>query len=308
LSHSVRPKIAICLAAFNGVSWLDEQLDSILGQEAVDVTLFVSVDSSTDGTEELINTRATGDARVNVLPHGGKFGGAAANFFRILRDVQFEPFDYVGFADQDDIWVDGKLSRAVAMLRETGAVGYSSNLMAFWPSGRRRLIQKAQSQRRLDFIFESAGAGCTFLVTKVLVADIQNLLSVRRDDLQGVALHDWFAYALARARGYRWFTDDFVGVLYRQHATNQLGANSGWQPIVRRMRLVLSGWAMDQSALVAELIGYGEHPIVRRGLDRGRLGMLWLMTQSWQCRRRPRDRILFAMACLLLSVSGYQRR
>ena len=95
-------KIAVCLAAFNGVRWLAEQLDSILAQEGVAVTVFVSVDQSSDGTEQWIDARAQVDSRIVVLPHGERFGGAARNFFRLLRDVDFSGFDYVSFADQDD--------------------------------------------------------------------------------------------------------------------------------------------------------------------------------------------------------------
>ena len=99
------PKIAVCLAAFNGTHWLTEQLDSILAQTGVAVTVFVSVDVSNDGTEDWVDVRAQADSRIVVLPHGENFGGAARNFFRILREVDLSKFDYVSFADQDDIWL-----------------------------------------------------------------------------------------------------------------------------------------------------------------------------------------------------------
>ena len=45
------PKVAVLLAAYNGMQWIEEQLTSILGQSAVDVTVYISIDPSTDGTE-----------------------------------------------------------------------------------------------------------------------------------------------------------------------------------------------------------------------------------------------------------------
>jgi rhamnosyltransferase len=51
----MRPTIAVLLAAFNGTPWLKEQVDSILAQENVDLTLFISVDQSSDGTEALVD-------------------------------------------------------------------------------------------------------------------------------------------------------------------------------------------------------------------------------------------------------------
>jgi rhamnosyltransferase len=55
---------------------LQEQVDSILRQHDVDLTLFVSVDSSTDGTENWFDGLSKNDSRVVILPHGRRFGGA----------------------------------------------------------------------------------------------------------------------------------------------------------------------------------------------------------------------------------------
>ncbi|HBN14018.1 MAG TPA: glycosyl transferase, partial [Pseudohongiella sp.] len=43
-------RVAVLLAAYNGMQWLPEQLDSILSQVGVDVTVYVSTDRSSDGT------------------------------------------------------------------------------------------------------------------------------------------------------------------------------------------------------------------------------------------------------------------
>src|SRR5690606_18556225 len=131
--------------------------NSILGQVSVEVTVFVSVDVSTDGTERWIDQRALEDKRIVILPHGQHFGGAARNFFRLVRDIDFSSFDYVSFADQDDIWFEDKLMQAIDMLRESNATAYSGNVLAFWPDGRRMLIEKSQRQRKWDFLFEAAG-------------------------------------------------------------------------------------------------------------------------------------------------------
>ena len=52
MSGSNRPLIAVCLAAYNGRAYLQDQMDSILGQAGVNVLVFVSVDRSSDGTED----------------------------------------------------------------------------------------------------------------------------------------------------------------------------------------------------------------------------------------------------------------
>ncbi len=298
-------KIAVCLTVHNGTQWLPEQMNSILEQLGVCVTVFVSVDRSKDGSEEWINQKAASNPRIKALPHGVHFGGAARNFFRILHEVDFSEFDYISFADQDDIWLPDKLSRAHELLCSTGADAYSSNVVAFWPDGRKVLIRKSQPQVKWDFLFEAAGPGCTYVMKRELVYALQDLLKSRWNEVQQVGLHDWFAYAFARANHYHWVIDDHAEILYRQHEKNQLGVNTGLAAFTWRMRQIISGWGLHQAALIADLVGQGNNPFVRRWSQGGRSGLLWLAFQSGQCRRRPLDRLWFSMSCIALAVMGW---
>ena len=301
---SVFPSVAVCLAAFNGIRWLPEQLNSILEQTGVSVTVIVSVDQSSDKTESWFDQCALADSRIVLLSHGEKFGGASRNFFRIIREVDFSEFDYVSFADQDDIWLPDKLSCAHELILSTGADAYSSNVIAFWPDGRKVLIEKSQEQVEWDFLFEAAGPGCTYVMRKELACAVQDVIKSRWDDMQEVGLHDWFAYAFARANGYRWVIDDYAGMLYRQHEKNQVGVNTGTRAFVQRARKVLSGWGLTQSALIAQLVGLGDDPFVKRWSDGSRSGLLWLALHGWQCRRRLREKVIFSLSCLALCIAG----
>lgn len=296
--------MAVCLAACNGTRWLDEQLDSILGQVGVSVKVFVSVDQSTDGTEALVEKRVAADDRVVALPYGERFGGAALNFFRLIRDVDISQFDYVSFADQDDIWLPDKLLRAHQELLRTGADAYSSNVIAFWSSGAKSLIVKSQPQTTWDFLFEAAGPGCTYVMRRPLAAALQELLEKQWTEARAVRLHDWLFYAYARAKGYRWHIDERAGMLYRQHEGNQVGVNVDLRGMTRRARHVLDQWGLAQAALIARLCGLAEDPFVKRWSGGSRAGLLWLALHARACRRRPRDRALFAGACLVLCVTG----
>jgi len=82
--EKIFPKIAILLAAYNGSTYIAQQLESILQQNGVDIQIFVSVDQSTDGTESFVATCASTESRLTVLPFGQRFGGAGPNFFRLL--------------------------------------------------------------------------------------------------------------------------------------------------------------------------------------------------------------------------------
>jgi rhamnosyltransferase len=297
-------RVAVCLAAYNGMNWFAEQLESILAQSGVMVTVFVSVDHSTDGTERWIEQRALADQRIVVLPHGERFGGAARNFFRLIRDVDFSNFDYISFADQDDIWFMDKLARAVDVLCESGAHAYSSNVIAFWPSGRRSLIEKAQPQRKRDFLFEAAGPGCTYVMRIEFARSLQAHVRERWDDMQQVGLHDWFTYAFARSNGYQWVIDREPRMFYRQHATNQVGVNEGWRAFAHRARKIWNGWGFDQAVLIAGLVGLENDAYVRPLSGGSRLGYLRLALRAGECRRRSRDQLLFAASCVAIVFAG----
>jgi len=159
-----RPKFVVLLAAYNGEKYIREQIDSILAQQAVSIEIFVSVDRSKDNTYDLVCRLSELYPTVNVLPYGEKYGGVAKNFFRLIRDVDLTGFDYVSFADQDDIWMPGKLAKAVEVMNGGYYSAYSSNVIAFWPDGREALVKKSQPQRKWDYLFESAGPGCTFVL------------------------------------------------------------------------------------------------------------------------------------------------
>ena len=97
------PSIAILLSAYNGAEWIEEQIDTILKQHDVSIQLFISVDLSTDNTYDLCKELEQKKTNITILEYGERFGGAAKNFFRLIRDVNILGFDYVALADQDDI-------------------------------------------------------------------------------------------------------------------------------------------------------------------------------------------------------------
>ena len=127
------PRIAVLLAAYNGMAFLPAQCASILAQRDVDVRVFVSVDPSTDDTLDWLERQAMAEPRMRVLPTEERFGGAAPNFLRLLRDVDLHDFDAVSFADQDDLWPEDKLTVAWNQLCQRGVSGYSCNVEASGP-------------------------------------------------------------------------------------------------------------------------------------------------------------------------------
>lgn len=248
-----KPRVCVLLATCNGIDWIDEQLDSILNQENVDVTVLVSDDHSTDGTMEYIANRSVSDSRIKPLPKK-QFGSPAKNFYRLLMDVDIQEFDYFALADQDDIWLSDKLIRLSKALTSNQADGVSSNSVAFWEDGSRALIDKAQPFRRFDYLFESAGPGCTFLISPKLLSKVKNVLKYHWDIASEIRAHDWLIYATCRANGLGWFISSTPTVKYRQHANNALGVNLGLKARLFRLRQILSGNYRRQVQKIAEFV------------------------------------------------------
>ncbi|ACT47945.1 glycosyltransferase [Methylotenera mobilis] len=235
-------RVKVFLATFNGSAWIQEQIDSILRQVGVDVQVYVSDDFSSDTTIALLEGLTKQESRIELLPRTVIFGGAGKNFYRLILDVDLNDCDYVAFADQDDIWEQDKLIRHIGLMQQSGVDAVSSNVIAFWPNGKTKLIDKAQPQRELDYLFESAGPGCTFLMTSQLVGLVKKLLSDPGGIANKVALHDWLVYAVCRISGRKWLIDSTPSLQYRQHEKNVVGANIGLKAKFSRLRKISNGW------------------------------------------------------------------
>lgn len=303
-----RPKVAVLLAAYNGMQWIEEQLASILCQSAVDVTLYISIDPSTDGTEAWCTAYAALHPEVIVLPAAGRFGGAARNFFRLIRDVDFDGFDFIAFADQDDVWHTDKLQRATHAIGVHQVDAYSSNVTAFWPDGTTHLLDKAQPQVKWDFLFEAAGPGCTYVMSKSLAVSLKASMLDNWQQLQEVSLHDWYFYAFARSHGYRWHIDPQPSMNYRQHERNQVGANKGLSPLIARYKTIHDGWWFNQVQLIVHLVGQSADPFVQTWLKLRRRQLMRLSLSAWHCRRRVRDKVFLFCICWATALTGNKAR
>ncbi|WP_420550178.1 glycosyltransferase [Litorivicinus lipolyticus] len=286
------PTCAILLAAYNGELWIEEQLASILNQVDVQVAVFVSVDVSIDSTLEIVEQIAVKDSRVHLLPYGERFGGAGRNFYRLIKDVDVSAFDMVGFADQDDIWMPDKLSAAWKVLSQEGYAAYSSDVIAFWADGRRSLIKKSYPQKRFDYFYEAAGPGCTYVFSASAFTLIKGFVSQNYEGCGKVALHDWLIYSYCREQKQRWFIDHEPRMLYRQHASNQVGTNDNWRAYIKRFNFVKQRWYRRQVSSIATLCSSSSADFIT--------SRSFMIRNFYELRRRPRD----VVALLLMVILG----
>jgi rhamnosyltransferase len=294
--------VAVLLATHNGQCFIREQVDSILDQQGVEIQIHASDDSSTDGTLVLLAALARVDRRLHVLPPG-RFGSAADNFLSLLRWLSLDGYDYVAFADQDDVWLPDKLHRAIMHLSAAGADGYSSDLLAFdTATGEEWIVRKSAAARKLDYLFGGASAGCTYVMTARAAAVVRG--AIVSNPARGWS-HDWLIYAICRSNGLSWVFDRESRIRYRQHSSNAYGARSGLRGAMKRVSQVANGWYCEQILENGKfLAGQAEE---RKVLDRlarlSALDRVWLALNGWRFRRRRFDGFALSMFAPFMGLS-----
>jgi rhamnosyltransferase len=291
------PSVLVLLATHNGGPWLREQLESLEAQRGVRLSLLVSDDGSSDSTLAIIDEWRVGhDAE--MVSGDLRFGSAAANFFHLLSLVPDHPCDFVALADQDDVWHHDKLRRAVEAIRDRRVDAVSTNVIAFWPDGRTQLIRKDQPPGSWNYLFESAGPGCSYVFTWRLAHQLA--MDIRRKAvlLPAIEFHDWLIYAWAGSREFSWWTDPWPSLNYRQHAGNVFGARTGWAKWRVRWDMVRDGWYREQVLRIARFCDAENLPCIVRLKRLGPVDRLVLALQVGRMRRVVIDRLGVALSFL----------
>ena len=240
------PNILVVMALRNGQQWVERQMESIINQEGVNVSVVVGDDCSSDNSVEFIEKRFRRDNKVRVIRWDAPSGSAGANFRKLIACCDYQEFDFVAFSDQDDVWLPDKLKVATRAIVSRGVSGYSSAVIAQWPDGVEKMVRQSEKQRSLDFIFEGAGQGCTYVFRAAFARQVADFITAEPEIVAKCHYHDWLVYILARTWGAGWIIDKTPSMLYRQHENNEIGARGGWGGAIKRIHLIRAGWYKAQ--------------------------------------------------------------
>lgn len=305
-----RPRVVVLMATYNGGQWIEQQVDSILSQEDVDVRLLISDDGSTDHTRDILEDYSRRDSRVTLLPRRKGPAGVAANFLHLFMHADIDKDEYIAFSDQDDLWIPNKLRHQIQLIKKSQSGVVSSDVLSFNRRGSFKAIIKSQPQRRWDYIFEAGGPGSTYVFSPSVHRELCAILT----DIgaTGISVHDWYLYALARARGVKWTIDSRPTVLYRQHDANVIGANSGFNAISSRLKKLRSGHYREQFLRIAQASLKVGAPyqsvewqaelshIIACLSSPSRLGRISMLPLTFELRRRRSQ----ALSLMLLGILG----
>lgn len=243
--HIDHETIAICMATYNGDSYLREQIESVLNQTNQNWVLFVRDDNSTDSTLQILQQYTSLYQNKIILIEDASLAGGSAkqNFASILSWVSTHySFSYFMFADQDDVWLDTKVEKSLQFMKDNEADGSIPLLVhTDLTVVDRQLSVLADSffhYRNLDphltdlrrLLVQNNVTGCTMLWNRAL----NDLLDLRN---QNIVMHDWWITLTACVFGKILCLEEPT-ILYRQHGSNVVGATrvNSFGFILKRLR------------------------------------------------------------------------
>lgn len=278
----------ILMATYNGGSFIQEQIESLLTQTRPDWRLLIRDDGSTDQTVSICGQYAARfPGRIVVIKDGLGQLGSTGNFNRLLRESDAE---YSMFCDQDDVWLPDKIEKTLsAMHKLEGENSVGTPLLVFTDTTvvneKLELISNSLLQylgrttnvKPHQVLLESPANGNTIMINKPL----RELVSQMPKE---VVYHDvWFTLAAA-VFGKLSFVNQAT-ILWRRHSVAVGGVKN------RKLSRYLS-------------VSFADH---RKYFYR-RLGQCALFYNSFGQQMNDQDKSLFAAASQIPQVNWIMRR
>ncbi|MCP8900270.1 glycosyltransferase family 2 protein [Gilvimarinus xylanilyticus] len=253
--------VAILLGTYNGEAYLSDQIDSIAAQKHQNWSLWASDDDSSDQTPQILQRYQQNlDNPVHCLR--GPAQGFATNFLSLVNHPSIEA-DYYSYCDQDDIWEANKVERAVRALKEIPAhkpAIYFSRTMLI-TADNTVIGPSTQFQRPPTFanaLVQNIGAGNTMVFNRAA----RELLC--EAGIPKVICHDWWSYMLVTGAGGEVIYDKATPVRYRQHVSNNIGANFSSFDKMRRFKKMMLGHYRKWNAANTQALTENKHLLTQR--------------------------------------------
>ncbi|MDN7124516.1 glycosyltransferase [Pseudidiomarina sp. 1APP75-32.1] len=109
--------VSVIMPNFNGSKYIDESMQSVLGQTIPSLELIVIDDGSLDESREIIERVQRHDGRVIFISSEGGLGPAKAR----NAALDIARGRYIAFLDSDDYWFEDKLKVQLSMMNRTRA-------------------------------------------------------------------------------------------------------------------------------------------------------------------------------------------
>ena len=113
--------ISVCIATYNGSSYILEQIYSILEQLNDDDEIIIVDDSSSDNTLQLLI--GINDCRIKIYQNNRNF----REIYTFSRAISLAKNDIIFLSDQDDVWIKDRVKLMKAKLLDSNSLLISTN-------------------------------------------------------------------------------------------------------------------------------------------------------------------------------------
>lgn len=144
--------ISVVIAAYNGGEYIAQQLSSVLPQLDESDEVVISDDLPSGSTEQAVSNFLKTDKRVKYINGPGK--GVIKNF---ENAINYASGDYIFLCDQDDVWLEGKVSAVMESFKSGASVVMHD---AYITDGSLNIIENSLFQKN------GAGLGCVKNIIK----------------------------------------------------------------------------------------------------------------------------------------------
>jgi len=228
---SVRPRISVCMATYNGERYIAAQLQSILSQLSDGDEVIVVDDASSDETVAIVE--GFHDERIRIF-RNPKNRGVVASFEEAILEARG---DIIFLSDQDDLWKPEKVSRMMLAFIDPTVTLAQSDANIIGADG--KVISQSYSQTRGGFvsgvmrnIWRCRYLGCTMAFRRQVLT---RCIPFPRN----IPMHDvWIGIVNACFGETAYIHEPLVG--YRRHGQNVSRSGNPMQRIRWRLNLLIN--------------------------------------------------------------------
>jgi rhamnosyltransferase len=226
--HETKNTVAVLLATHNpNPVYLEEFIESLEKQDTLKFDLIWNDDGSSETIYDA--ARKIIDRKFECLGTRYRVGGAKENFMSMLKANH--TYEYIFFADQDDIWLPNRISRQITLFNE---VHMSSNKPAgnyFNPIIFDKERESTLNRDAAEFhvlLATNTVQGCTLMINQAAAKKL-----IESDYSQAI-MHDWWISLYLCAFKSLYYFDEPL-LKYRIHEDNLVGIPSAG----KKLRLYL---------------------------------------------------------------------
>lgn len=243
-------KVQVLMSTYNGQKYLEEQINSILNQENVEISLLIRDDASSDNTIKILQEMSQKNKNISYFT--GENVGPARSFMELVNKSSLT--DYYAFADQDDVWNSKKIISAIEKLEKSQKPCMYISALEIVDENLNTVETKKVNGK---FTFEGEmiknfANGCTQVFNRKL-CDIVKLYNPKY-----LIMHDSWITRICYAIGGDVIIDDNAYIKYRQHENNVVGyKDEGLKKLKKQFRIAFKENISMRANIANELkIGY----------------------------------------------------